>query len=57
MNKINKIPPLTGTTDAKTEQIRIHVNRIVDEMLILLAERDREIERLRREINNNARKK
>lgn len=57
MNKrINKIPPISGSPDAKIEQIRVHANRIVDELLGLLAERDREIERLRREIENNERK-
>ena len=49
-NKINKIPPLSGSPDAKAEQLRIHVNRIVDEVQILLGERDREILRLRKEI-------
>ena len=52
-NKINKIPPLSGSPDAKAEQRRIHVNRIIDEVQILLVERDREIERLRREIEKN----
>lgn len=51
--RINKIPPLSGTPDAKAEQLRTHMNRIVDEMGRLLAERDREIERLRREIEKN----
>lgn len=49
-NKINKIPPLSGTPDAKAEQLRIHVNRIIDEVQLLLGERDREILRLRKEI-------
>lgn len=52
--RINKIPPLSGTPDAKADQLRIQMNRIVDEMGRLLAERDREIERLRREIKKNA---
>ena len=56
-SKINKIPPLTGTPDAKAEQLRRHVNRVVDEVQQMLTERDREIERLRREIDSNARKK
>lgn len=55
-NKINKIPPLSGTPDAKTEQLRIHVNRIIDEVQLLLGERDREILRLRREISKNGTK-
>lgn len=49
--KINKIPPLSGTADAKAEQIRTHVNKIVDEFELLLSQRDREIERLKKEIN------
>lgn len=55
--RINKIPPLSGTPDAKAEQLRTQMNRIVEEMGRRLAERDREIERLRREIENNERKK
>ena len=55
-NKINKIPPLSGSPDAKAEQLRIHVNRIVDEVQILLGERDREILRLRKEIEKNGTK-
>ena len=55
-NKINKIPPLSGTPDAKAEQLRIHVNRIIDEEQILLGERDREILRLRKEIEKNVAK-
>lgn len=51
--RINKIPPLSGTPDAKAEQLRTQMNRIVDELGRLLAERDREIERLRREIEKN----
>ena len=56
INKINKIPPLSGSPDAKAEQLRIHVNRIIDEVQLLLGERDREIERLRREISKNGTK-
>lgn len=52
--RINKIPPLSGTPDAKAEQLRIHVNRITDEIAGLLIQRDREIERLRREIEKHA---
>lgn len=55
-NKINKIPPLSGSPDAKAEQLRIHVNRIIDEVQILLGERDREILRLRKEIEKNGTK-
>lgn len=55
-NKINKIPPLSGSPDAKAEQLRIHVNRIIDEVQILLGERDREIQRLRKEIERNGTK-
>lgn len=55
-NKVNKIPPLAGSPDAKVEQVRRETNRIVDELLVLLVEKDREIERLRREIRDNERK-
>lgn len=54
--RINKIPPLSGTPDAKAEQMRIQVNRIIDEVQILLGERDREILRLRKEIEKNVTK-
>lgn len=54
--KINKIPPLAGTPANKADMIRAHVNRIVDEVEKALTERDREIERLRKEIKDNGRK-
>ena len=52
-NRINKIPPLTGSTDAKVEQLRREINRMADEYIRLLSERDREIARLRKEIAKN----
>ena len=55
-NRIDKIPPLTGSADAKTEQLRVHVNRIVDEVQRLLTGRDREIERLRKELEDERKK-
>lgn len=54
--KINKIPPLAGTPVNQADMIRAHVNRIVDEVEKALTERDREIERLRKEIKDNGRK-
>jgi hypothetical protein len=54
--RINKIPPLSGSPDAQAEQLRNHVNRIIDEVQLLLGERDREILRLRKEIEKNGTK-
>ena len=56
VTKINKIPPLAGSPVEKADMIRTHVNRIVDEVEKALTERDREIERLRKEIKDNGRK-
>lgn len=52
-NKITKIPPLRGTPQEQAEALRKHVNRMADEILCLLEEKDREIRKLRREVERN----
>ena len=52
-NKITKIPPLRGTPQEQIEALRKDVNRMADEILSLLEERDREIKRLRQEVEEN----
>ena len=52
-NKITKIPPLKGTPSEQMETLRKHVNMMADEILRILEEKDREIERLRQEVERN----
>lgn len=53
---IQKIPQLVGTPAEQTAKLREHMNRVVDDVNRALQERDREIERLRKEITKNERK-
>lgn len=53
---IQKIPQLTGGPMQQAAQLREHINRVVDEVNHAMMEKDREIERLRKEIRNNERK-
>ena len=52
-NRITKIPPLRGTPQEQIEDLRRHVNTMADEVLRMLEERDREIERLKREVERD----
>ena len=52
-NRITKIPPLRGTPREQTEEMRRHVKTMADEILHMLEERDREIERLKKEVERN----
>lgn len=47
--KLSKMPPLRGTPEEKTEQIRNYTNRLVEELIRAMEEQEREIERLRKE--------
>jgi hypothetical protein len=53
---IQKIPQLTGGPVQQAAQLREHINRVVDEINRALQEKDREIERLRKETKTNERK-
>jgi hypothetical protein len=53
---IQKIPQLAGGPAQQAAQLREHINRVVDEVNHAMMEKDREIERLRKEIRNNERK-
>ena len=52
-NKITKIPPLRGTSQEQIEDLRRHINTMTDEILLMLEERDREIERLKKEVERD----
>ena len=52
-NKITKVPPLRGTSREQTEALRRHINTMADEILRMLEERDREVERLKKEVERN----
>ena len=52
-NKITKIPPLRGAPQEQTEALRRYINGMIDEILCVLEEKDREIERLRKEMERN----
>jgi hypothetical protein len=47
--RLDKVPPLSGTPAEKTEKLREHVNRIVDEANRIIEAKDREIDKLRKE--------
>lgn len=53
---IEKIPHLTGNQAQQAAQLREQVNRVVADINQALQEKDREIERLRKEITRNERK-
>ena len=53
INRITKIPPLRGTPQEQTEALRRHMNTMADEVLRMLEERDREIERLKKEVERH----
>jgi len=53
---IQTIPQLTGAPAQQTAQLREHINRVVADVNRALQEKDREIERLRKEITKNERK-
>ena len=55
-DRIDKIPPLVGNVDQRTEQLRNQMNRVVEEMNRALDAKDREIKRLREEIRKHERK-
>ncbi len=45
--KLSKIPPLSGTTEQKLQQIRDNQNKTIDELTRALEAVQRELERLR----------
>ena len=53
---IQKIPHLTGGPMQQAAQLREHITRVVAAVNRALQEKDREIERLRKEITKNERK-
>lgn len=50
---IPKIPPLSGSEKQQIEQLRSHFNRTVEEMNRALAEKDKEIEKLKKEMREH----
>lgn len=48
--RITKPAPLHGRTDDKCERLRLDISRLVDELVIALEGYEREMQRLRKEI-------
>ena len=50
---IPKIPPLNGSEKQQIEPLRSHFNRTIEEMNRALAEKDKEIEKLKKEMREH----
>lgn len=55
--KLSKVPVLRGSTQQQVDQLKNHMNTLVDELTRVLDAKDAEIERMRKEVRGNERKR
>lgn len=55
-NKLSKVPPLSGTVEQQLSQLRLHQNKLVEELTRALDAKDAEIDRLKKEMAGRERK-
>lgn len=56
-HKLSKIPVLRGSTQQQVDQLKNYMNTLVDELTRALDAKDAEIERLRKEVKGDERKR
>lgn len=55
-NKLSKVPVLRGSTQQQVDQLKNHMNTLVDELTRALDAKDAEIERLKKEVRAHEKK-